>query len=100
MMTLKEFRIQLALGLLSNEMKEKLAYTNTSIEILEKLFIDKDSNVRCSVAENPNTPVKILEKLSIDNDPTVKSCVAGNLNTPIKILEKLSMDKDLNELEL
>ena len=72
-MTIKELKIQLALGSLSNGIKYKLAdNTNTSKEILRILSKDKDLEVRWNVAGNPNTSKEILKILSIDEDSIVR----------------------------
>jgi len=66
-MTIKEFKVQLALGSLSWDDKRKLAENKrTSKKILTILSKDKDSNVRWWVADNPNTPKDVLKKLSKD----------------------------------
>ena len=55
-MTVKEFKIQYALGSLSYNMKLKLAKNpNTPKKILIILSKDEDWYVRSYVADNPNT---------------------------------------------
>ncbi len=84
-MTIKEFKIQLALGSLSKDMKYDLADDpNTSIEILTALSKDKDWWIRYRVAMNPNTPVEILTILSKDKSYNVRYWVVDNTNTPKK----------------
>ena len=66
-MTIKEFKIQLALGTLTHNIKVELANnTNTPTKVLTKLSTDKDWFIRYWVAHNPNTPTKVLVKLSKD----------------------------------
>ena len=82
-MTIKEFEIQLALGLLTDEMKLKVAKNlNTPKEVLTILSTDKYWLVRCWVAFNPNTPKEALTKLSIDEDWQVKKYAIENLGNP------------------
>ena len=65
-MTVKEFKVQLALGTLD---KYKVADNpNTSKEILEYLSKDKGDMVRSFVACNPNTSKEVLEYLSKDEN--------------------------------
>ena len=72
-MTIKEIKIQLALGSLTDDMKVDLAIDKrTSIEVLTILSADKRSYVRCWVANNLNTPIEILKKLSKDKDYDVR----------------------------
>ena len=95
-MTIKEFKIQLALGTLTYDMKLKLTYydnPNTPVEILTILSTDEYWLVRCRVAENPNTPKEVLTILSADKDYGVRCSVAKNPNTPKEALTKLSTDK-------
>ena len=80
-MTIKEFKVKLALGSLSDKYKWKLAWNlNTPIEILTILSTDKNWGIRYRVTENPNTPKKILKKLSTDRDSAVSSCAVHNMN--------------------
>ena len=68
-MTTKEFKIQLALGSLSYDMKIELARNlNTPKEVLAILSKDKNEWVRCMVAANPNAPKEVLTILSTDKD--------------------------------
>ncbi|MEA3341831.1 MAG: hypothetical protein U9R15_17840, partial [Chloroflexota bacterium] len=94
-MTVKEFKIQYALGALSNEMKEDFASNkNTPKKILAVLSKDEYWGTRYAVALNESTPIKTLEILSEDKDKWVRSSVAKNNNTPVEILEVLSKDED------
>ena len=95
-MTIKEIKIQLALGTLSYDMKIKLAYNKrTSKKILTILSTDKHWHVRSYVADNSNTPVEVLTKLSKDKDFWVRAWVARNPNTSKEVLTKLSKDKNI-----
>ena len=69
-MTIKEFKIQNALGSLSHRML-------------------------MSIADNLDTSKKILKVLSKDKSAGVRWCVAINFKTPEDILKVLSKDKDL-----
>ena len=80
-MTIKEFKIQLALGTLSEDMKMDLAdNTNTPKKILTILSTNKYWYVRGCVADNTNTPKKILTILSKDKDIDVRHWAAKNSN--------------------
>lgn len=66
-MTIKEFKIQYALGTLSWDDRRRLANDKRTLKkILTILSTDKNSSVRCRVAENLNTPIGILKILSTD----------------------------------
>jgi len=69
-MTIKEFKIQYALGTLSFNDKAKIAKTTRSKRILALLSEDKDWWVRLHVSMNVIAPQEILIKLSKD---TMKS---------------------------
>ena len=90
-MTFKEFRIQLALGTLSFNMKMDIAENpDTSVEVLTKLATDKTWIIRHRTASNLNTPIEVLVKLSKDKAQSVRWEVAENPNTPKETLTKLS----------
>lgn len=66
-MTIKEFEIQLALGLLTYVVKRKLAVgLNTPKEVLTTLSKDEDWYIRSYISRNPNTPKEILDELAKD----------------------------------
>ena len=89
-MTIKEIRVQLALGTLTDNMKYKLANDErTSKKILTILSTDENWVVRYKVARNPNTPVEVLTILSKDEDSIVRCWVANNPNTPVEVAVKL-----------
>jgi len=68
-MTIKEFKIQIALGTLLWIDKVRLANNKrTSKEILSILSTDEDDHIRWSVTHNPNTSKEVLKKLSKDKD--------------------------------
>ena len=72
-MTIKEFKIQYALGSLTDDMKLFLANnSNTPIEVLTILSTDEDSYVRCNIANNSNTPIEVLKILSKDKHWNVR----------------------------
>ena len=63
-MTIKEYRIQKALGTLSYHMTAKLAYDrNTSPELLAVLIKNEDWLISHWAIENLNTPKEISIKL-------------------------------------
>ena len=79
-MTIKEFKIQYALGSLTDGMKIELAANKrTSKEVLTILSTDKNACVRWRVAENTNTPKEVLTILSKDKDEVVRWRVADNV---------------------
>lgn len=89
-MTLKEFKIQYALGSLSDTYRVNLAiHKRTAKKILIMLSTDKYWYVRCQVAGNLNTPLKILVALSKDTHASVRIYVRDNPNTPKEIIKKL-----------
>ena len=84
-MTIKEFKIQLALGSLSYDMKRELAINpNTPKEILKILSRDKNWYIRRIVARNRNTPIETLTKLGWDEDYSVRCAVHDNSNKPME----------------
>ena len=80
-MTLKEFKIQKALGLITFDDECDMArHTDTPISMLEVLSKSNRIAVRYYVAMNTNTPVKILKKLSKDNSSgIVKNAATDNI---------------------
>ena len=91
----KEFKVQLALGSLTDKMKYDLADNlNTPTEILTILSTDKDKYIRGRVAYNTNTSKEVLTILSKDKHWNVRYRVAENPSTPKEILTILSTDKD------
>lgn len=80
-MTIKEFKIQLALGTLSYEMKLKLALRSTSTKILAKLAKTKDFLITIRIAHNPNAPEHILRKLSRDKFKSISQFAQMNLKS-------------------
>jgi len=66
------------------------------LEILEKLAVDEEADVRTAVAENPYTSAELLRLLSKDknldrySNSKAISAVANNPNTPQDALEYLS----------
>jgi len=94
-MTIKEFKVQYALGALSFEIIGELTKNKRTLKkILTILSTDKDRQIRYYVADNPSTPIDILKKLSTDEDCVVRSSVARNPSTPKEVLEKLFTDEN------
>ena len=93
-MNLKEYKVQVALGLISYGDKCKIAVNTNVIKLLEYLSRNKDVAIKYAVAKNINTPVKILGYLSKDKNNIIRYWVAENKNTPVEILRILSKDKD------
>ena len=89
-MTIKELKIQLALGSLTYNMKINWAMADdTPKSVLEILSVDKNWEVRYWVARHSNTTIEILKRLSNDKDLNVRQQVARNSKTPVNILTKL-----------
>ena len=92
-MTLKEFKMQSALGSLTNTAKREMAEDpNTPIDILVKLSTDRSRYIRRRVAMNINVsaiPERDLIKLANDKSYEVKTQVASNPNTPTKVLNEI-----------
>ena len=85
-MTTKEFKMQLALGTLTYDIKKELADNKrTSKEILIILSTDEVWYIRCRVADNSNTSKEVLTKLSKDKNSNVRYWIAYNPNTPKEI---------------
>jgi len=94
-MTIKEFKMQYALGSLSRYMLLGIANCpSTSGEILTILSRNKDYWVRHHVAANQNTPARALTKLSNAHEEGIRVWVASNRHTTKKVLEKLVNDKN------
>ncbi|MEY3870392.1 MAG: hypothetical protein RLZZ338_4286, partial [Cyanobacteriota bacterium] len=75
--------------------QENLAISpKTPREILAKLALVKDPEVREKVARNPQTPVNILEKLAKDENEWVRRGITENPKAPSHILEELSKNAD------
>ena len=66
----------------------------TPREMLAKLALVKDPEVREKVARNPQTPVNILQELGKDENEWVRRGVTENPNAPSQILEELSKNAD------
>ncbi|KKK55966.1 hypothetical protein LCGC14_3069250, partial [marine sediment metagenome] len=69
--------------------------SNIPVEMLIKLYKNRDENIREGVADNLNTPAEILVELAADKNDDVKAGVAYNSNAPAEALIVLSKDKDL-----
>ena len=105
-MTVKEFKVQYALGSLSTDNLNKLAKNKrTAKTILTILSTNENITVKCKVAANLNTPAKALENIyrATEKLPSnmsgrgslIRYGIATNPSTPISLLEKLaSMDHD------
>ncbi len=92
-MTIKEFKIQDALGLISYQIEVELSY-QTEKGLLRVLSGSKYKRIRQTIAFNRNTPIVTLIKLANDVDENIRAIVSLNPNTPTNIIKKLSIDKD------
>lgn len=77
-----------------NEQENLASDPKTPREILAKLALVKDPEVREKVARNPQTPIKILEKLAKDEDEWVRRSITENPKAPSQLLEELSKNVD------
>ena len=83
MMTIKEIKIQLALGTLPRDIGWTLAKNPTTpAEILAKLSKDEYWGIRFYVACHPNTAKETLTILLTDKDQTVSSQADIRLHLP------------------
>jgi hypothetical protein len=64
----------------------------TPLEILEKLAIWDDAQVRAAVAENPCCPLPLMRTLIEDESPDVRFRLAECPHVPIDLLEELAHD--------
>ena len=71
--------------------REDLARTTNSAELLEIYAYDPNQRVRCAVAGNVHTPSDVLEELV--DDPFVRKTVLSNPNTPTELLVQYSHDQ-------
>jgi len=89
-MTIKELKIQLALGSIPDNERQQLAMLDeTPKSILTILSNDKDWTIRYWVVKNNNITIEILKRLSNDENLSVRQQVAKHPKTPINILTKL-----------
>lgn len=94
-MTIKEFKVQYALGTLTWQMKTELARDSTSTGILTTLSKDANWLVRAYIAENPNTPTAVLTwLLSKDEDEWVRCRAVNNPNTSLEVFTIMKEDRD------
>ncbi len=92
-MTIKEFKIQYALGIFSDEDLSNIAEDlKTQKPILSLLSKNPNWSVRVCVASNENTPKYILNRLSKDPLMNVRYFVAHNSSTPKATLKRLKND--------
>ena len=78
----------------SKDIRQRIARTTKSENMLMSLSKDSDKYTRGYVAGNENTPVDILVLLAKDNDPIVRRYLCDNDSTPYDILEMLAQDED------
>jgi hypothetical protein len=92
-MNVKELKIQIALGSISDEEKMNLV-GNPCVppEILLLLSKDKNLDIRYRIAGNLFTSPEILLELSKDKNGFVRWRVACNPNTPPEILIELNKE--------
>jgi len=94
-MTIREFKIQYALGVIGNPEKYELVWANnTAQKILEILAKDTNNNdyIRTSAISKKRLPEKVLQDLKTDKAATIRVAVIRATNDP-SLLEELSRDK-------
>ncbi|HEY9732420.1 MAG TPA: hypothetical protein V6C89_10940 [Drouetiella sp.] len=64
------------------------------IELISKLAVHVNSDVRCAVASNVNLPEELVWKLAEDNSFSVRASLADNHNLADFLLETLAEDED------
>lgn len=66
---------------------------NCPKDVLAKLAVDNECEVRITIAKKQNLPAEVFIKQAEDEEPKVRYAVAKNLNCPAEVLVKLSGDK-------
>jgi hypothetical protein len=75
---------------------ERCVASNKTIpnEIIERLSMSNDIDVRWKIATKRKLDKSIFERLATDSDPTIRHRIACNPKTPKHILQILSKDSD------
>ena len=87
--------IKAAISELSEEpyaIKQELANTSDSLDVLSVLAQDPDENIRIEVAMNPNISEALIRQLVSDSVWEVRCTIASRVDLPIDLLEQLSQD--------
>ncbi|MBA1209800.1 MULTISPECIES: hypothetical protein [Pseudomonas] len=63
-------------------------------EIIERLSLSHDIDVRWNIATKRKLKKSTFELLATDSDPTIRHRIACNPKTPRDILQRLSIDPD------
>ncbi len=74
--------------------------TNTPLDVLEKLAMDADPQVRLLTARHPNTPLVTLERLARDADPRVILAVAQHPRADRSLLTELAYNEQNTDVRL
>ena len=82
-MDLDELKLQVALGIISDEISE-IVWTTADKEILKVLSDCTEISVRKSISVNPYTPYSILKKFLYDKDSIVRACAWDRISMRYK----------------
>lgn len=78
-----------------HEMKEWVIHNKlVTVEVLERLSKDDDSEVREGVANKRKCSLEIFQRLSVDEDYLVRCAIVNNPKVPFEVLEKMLEDED------
>ena len=89
-------KVTLELNYLLKETRHAIASEVDDPKVLAVLAKDRESYVRCAVAQNEDTPETVLDKLANDMTDQVRWAVAENAKTSLGTLEKLVDDLSCN----
>jgi len=101
-MTVKEFRVHLALGTLTYTAKHSIALDDSTSRSMLKVLIDHEETlgfniqITQAVLAHGNIARNILRKFSTHRYVWFRCEVARNLRTPRDVLKKLSKDESTN----
>ncbi|QVN23350.1 MULTISPECIES: hypothetical protein [Burkholderia cepacia complex] len=77
------------------ELSRQVAFNNTiSMNVLERLSLSEDNEVRWDVATKRRISRPIFERLACDSDASVRHRIACNAKVPEDILARLASDDD------
>jgi len=76
-----------------------LAYATKNLEILDRLAVDPDSDVRLGVVHNPNTRMRTLENMAQADTDLYVAATATERLTSAEILERVLNRKDFSDSE-
>jgi len=74
--------------------RQAVCNPTTSIELLELIATNSESDILKCIAENPNCSACLLVKLSQNGSPEVRQAVCDNPNVPEEVMRQLAIDED------